>query len=158
MPKHECRWRTAADELARELETERAARAVADAKLASALTQIADYEKRLFGRTTERVIPIDRELRDSDATSRHEATGDSDGKSTTKGEPKRKKKPRPEDAPGLRQETVEHPVSERVRKCPYCGETAQPIGTGKFTTEWDYVPGYFVRRRHIQEVVACPCG
>lgn len=35
---------------------------------------------------------------------------------------------------------------------------AQPIGTGKFTTEWDYVPGYFVRRRHIQEVVACSCG
>lgn len=35
---------------------------------------------------------------------------------------------------------------------------AQPIGTGKFTTEWNYVPGYFIRRRHIQEVVACKCG
>jgi transposase len=35
---------------------------------------------------------------------------------------------------------------------------AEPIGTGKFTTEWDYVPGYFVCRRHIQEVVACRCG
>jgi transposase len=158
VPKHECRWRTAADELARELETERVARAVAEAKLASALTQIADYEKRLFGRTTERVIPVDRELRDSDATTQRDATDDSDGESAAKSPSKRKKKPRPEDAPGLRQETVEHPVSERVRKCPYCGETAQPIGTGKFTTEWDYVPGYFVRRRHIQEVVACPCG
>ena len=88
----------------------------------------------------------------------------SDGGSGSSGLPaarertKRKKKMRPEEAPGLRQETIEHPVSERVRKCPYCGQSAQPIGTGKFTTEWDYVPGYFVRRRHIQEVVACPCG
>ena len=45
------------------LETERAARAAAEAKLASALTQIADYEKRLFGRSTQSVVPVDRELR-----------------------------------------------------------------------------------------------
>ena len=49
-------------------------------------------------------------------------------------------------------------MSERARRCPHCGATAQPIGTGKFTTEWEYVPGYFVCRRHIQEVVACQCG
>ncbi len=66
MPKHECRWRAASDRLARELEAERAGRAVAEAKLASALTQIAEYEKRLFGRTTERVVPVERELRDSE--------------------------------------------------------------------------------------------
>jgi transposase len=157
VPKHECRWRTAADKLARELDAERAARGVAEAKLASALTQIAEYEKRLFGRTTERVVPVDRELRDSDTSTEREAAGDSDGKPAAL-DRKRKKKPRPQHAPGLRQETIEHPVSERVRKCPYCGQRAQPIGTGKFTTEWDYVPGYFVRRRHIQEVVACACG
>ncbi len=61
-----------------------------------------------------------------------------------------------EDAPGLRKEIVEHAVSERTRQCPHCGGTAEPIGTGKFTTEWDYVPGYFVCRRHIQEVVSSP--
>jgi len=66
-PKHECRWRTGAEKLTRELEAERAARQVAEAKLASALTQIAEYEKRLFGRTTERVVPVDRELRDAEA-------------------------------------------------------------------------------------------
>jgi transposase len=157
-PKHECRWRSAADELTRELATERDARAVAEAKLASARTQIADYEKRLFGRGSERVVPVDRELRDADKTSQHDATDNSDPTPAAHDRKKGKKKPRPEDAPGLRQETIEHPVSERVRKCPYCGEMAQPIGTGKFTTEWDYVPGYFVRRRHIQEVVACSCG
>ena len=158
-PKHECRWRSGAQKLTRELEAERAARQVAEAKLASALTQIAEYEKRLFGRTTERVVPVDRELRDADkSTAREGAADDTQGEPAARDRGKRKKKPRPEDAPGLRNETIEHPVSERARKCPYCGELAQPIGTGKFTTEWDYVPGYFVRRRHIQEVVACACG
>lgn len=157
-PKHECRWRSSAEKLTRELEAERAARQVAEAKLASALTQIAEYEKRLFGRTTERVVPVDRELRDADKSAAGDATDDTQREPAARDKTNRKKKPRPEDTPGLRQETIEHPVSERVRKCPYCGQMAQPIGTGKFTTEWDYVPGYFVRRRHIQEVVACACG
>jgi hypothetical protein len=39
--------------------------------------------------------------------------------------------------PGLRKETIEHPVIERARGCPLCGGTKQPIGTGKFTTEWE---------------------
>jgi transposase len=156
-PKHECRWRTGAEKLTRELEAERAARQLAEAKLASALAQIAEYEKRLFGRTTERVVPVDRELRDADKSTGREAADDTQSEPAARDRTKRKKKPRPEDAPGLRQETIEHPVSG-IRKCPYCGQMAQPIGTGKFTTEWDYVPGYFVRRRHIQEVVACACG
>jgi transposase len=155
-PKHECRWRTTADKLASELEAERSARGVAEAKLASALTQIAEYEKRLFGRTTERVVPVDRELRDSDRPSQPEATGDEP--SAALDHKKRKTKVRPEQVPGVKHEVREWPVSDRVRKCPHCGQMAQPVGTGKFTTEWDYVPGYFVRRRHIQEVVACPCG
>ncbi len=157
MPKHECRWRAASDRLARELEAERAGRAVAEAKLASALTQIAEYEKRLFGRTTERVVPVERELRDSERPG-HGNTAVADQQPPAGERTKRAKKTRTEDAPGVRHEVREWPVSERVRKCPHCGEMAQPIGTGKFTTEWDYVPGYFVRRRHIQEVVACPCG
>jgi transposase len=157
VPKHECRWRDAADKLARELEAERAARAGAETKLASALTQIAEYEKRLFGRTTERVVPVDRELRDSDKAPKRPADDDSDGEPVADRK-KGKKKKRAEDAPGVKHEVREWPVSDRVRKCPHCGQMAQPIGTGKFTTEWDYVPGYFVRRRHIQEVVACPCG
>ena len=38
----------------------------AEAKLATAQAQIAEYERRLFGRATERVPPVERELRDSD--------------------------------------------------------------------------------------------
>ena len=164
--KHDCRWRRVADKTARELtqaraelESEQAARQVAEGKLASAQAQIVEYEKRIFGRTTERVIPVDRELRATDTELKPNASDPTCPEGAASKPPsKRNKKPRPEQAPGLRQEVIEHPVSETTRKCPYCGEMAQPVGTGKFTTEWDYVPGYFVRRRHIQEVVACRCG
>ena len=146
-----------------ELAVLRAEKQVVDAKLASAMTQIAEYEKRLFGRSTERVVPVDRELRQSDADVADAADAESNPapKDDAQGAAKTKrnsKTRRPDDAPGLRNETVEHPVSEATRRCPHCGAMAEPIGTGKFTTEWDYIPGYFVRRRHIQEVVACRCG
>ena len=90
-PKHECRWRTGAEKLTRELEAERAARQLAEAKLASALTQIAEYEKRLFGRTTERVVPVDRELRDADKSSTRESTGDASGEPSASDRKERKK-------------------------------------------------------------------
>ena len=101
----------------------------------------------------------------SDSTGDQRARGlshpskDASSEATDDKKTKRSRKTRrSEDAPGLRKETIEHPVSERVRRCPHCGGRAEPIGTGKFTTEWEYVPGYFVCRRHIQEVVACRCG
>lgn len=33
-----------------------------------------------------------------------------------------------------------------------------PLGEGRRTTEYDFVPGYFRRRVHVQEVLACSCG
>jgi transposase len=165
---HDCAWRTLAEERANgleyaelEIKTLKNQLETSEAKLATALAQIAEYERRLFGRSTERIPPVERELRRTEAETETTDSPDTesqhdDGGNTAK--PKRKKRARPEEAPGLRNETIEHPVSERARKCPHCGGMAEPIGTGKFTTEWEYVPGYFVRRRHIQEVVACRCG
>jgi transposase len=164
--KHECRWRRLAESTARELEQARAeiaelraAKEAAEAKLASALTELAEYQRRLFGRSTERIPSVDRELRRSDKDVSAAAATQSSSQPTPDAQPKgRRKASRSQDAPGLRKETIEHPVSERARRCPHCGGMAEPIGTGKFTTEWEYVPGYFVCRRHIQEVVACRCG
>jgi len=165
-PKHECRWRRLAERTSRELEEARAeivelraAKEAAEAERASALTEIAEYKRRLFGRSTEKIPPVERELRGSEpevtaASEEKDSAPPSDPEKTQRS----RKKRRAEDAPGLRKETIEHPVSERVRRCPHCGGMAEPIGTGKFTTEWEYVPGYFVCRRHIQEVVACRCG
>jgi transposase len=176
MPRtHDCSWRKLAEQRGRALKqarteiTELRVRAdAAEAKLASAMTQIAEYEKRLFGRTTERVVPVERELRDTDADAKSQQQSDdvgtqgaTDASSSAEDAPSKKpqgKRSRPDEAPGLRKETIVHRVPKQLRHCPNCGGIAQPMGTGKFSTEWEYVPGYFIRRRHIQEVVSCRCG
>lgn len=59
----------------------------------------------------------------------------------------------------LRTESVKHPVPDERKACPKCGGMAdRPLGQGKGTVEYEYVPGYFVRREHVQETLACRCG
>jgi transposase len=49
------------------------------------------------------------------------------------------------------------PDSDRI--CPQCSGTKfHPLGPGKESFTFDYVPGYFRRRRHIRETLACSCG
>ena len=84
----------------------RAAKESAESKLASALTQLTDYERRFLGRSTERVIPADRELRRSDAKLADAASSESSAEPSpqenTSTRKRRRKNARSEDAPGLR--------------------------------------------------------
>lgn len=167
-PAHHCSWRKLAEERGRTLDDAQVQLATLrdrvrtlEDQLAAARAKLEDGERRRFARSTERLPPVERELsaqaqvEASAATEVAEAEPPkSDGSKAKRGLKRRER----EEAPSVRHVTVEHPVSDRVRKCPSCGAMAQPIGTGKFSTEWDYVPGHFVRRRHIQEVVACACG
>jgi hypothetical protein len=34
----------------------------------------------------------------------------------------------------------------------------KPVGQGRESFVWDYVPGYFLRQRHVRETLACACG
>lgn len=54
----------------------------------------------------------------------------------------------------------EHEVSEAEKTCERCGEDAdfRPVGAGRASDLFDYVPGYFRRSRHIIHTVACRCG
>ena len=54
---------------------------------------------------------------------------------------------------------IEHKVPEAQRRCTVCGRTdLEPMGPGKKTYVWEFVPAKFVRHEHIQEVLACRCG
>jgi transposase len=55
---------------------------------------------------------------------------------------------------------LEHPVPEAEQVCTHCGEDAdfRPVGPGRASELYDYVPGYFRRSRHIVHSVACRCG
>ena len=50
-------------------------------------------------------------------------------------------------------------VTAEDADCPKCGDVAsRPVGAGKETFVFEYVPGYFVRQKHVQEKLACSCG
>jgi hypothetical protein len=51
--------------------------------------------------------------------------------------------------------TVNHKVADAERRCATCGnEKLDPLGEGKKTTVWEFVPARFVRVEHVQEVCA----
>lgn len=53
----------------------------------------------------------------------------------------------------------DHKVPEALRRCTACGSTElTPIGPGKSTFVWEFVPATFVRHEHVQEVLRCRCG
>jgi hypothetical protein len=70
-------------------------------RFVAAVEQIADYERRLFGRSTKRVPPVDRGLRHADEQrSIQTSTTTSTADATSMPRPKRKP-PRSQDVPGL---------------------------------------------------------
>lgn len=54
---------------------------------------------------------------------------------------------------------VDHKVPDALRRCTACGGTdLAPMGPGKSTFVWEFVPSRFVRLEHVQEVLRCRCG
>jgi transposase len=54
---------------------------------------------------------------------------------------------------------VEHKVPDDERCCKVCGNTKlDPLGDGKKTSVFEFVPARFVRVEHVQEVLRCRCN
>jgi transposase len=54
---------------------------------------------------------------------------------------------------------VEHKVPDGERRCTVCGNAKlDPLGDGKTTSVWEFVPARFVRVEHVQEVLRCRCN
>ena len=52
-----------------------------------------------------------------------------------------------------------HLVPAADRKCPSCGNTElTPLGSGKASTLFEYVPAKLVARRDVRETLRCKCG
>lgn len=59
----------------------------------------------------------------------------------------------------LESERVVHAVPAAERACPQCGnDKLAPLGDGKVTTVFEFVPARFIRREHVQEVLRCRCN
>lgn len=59
----------------------------------------------------------------------------------------------------LAHQTTIHAVPKEQRQCPACGGTnLKPLGSGKESVVYEYVPAHFVAHKHVRETLACPCG
>lgn len=54
---------------------------------------------------------------------------------------------------------TDHKVPDAQRTCPACGNAKlRPIGKGRSSVVFEFVPARFVRHEHVQEVLRCGCG
>ncbi|WP_237081087.1 IS66 family transposase [Myxococcus xanthus] len=54
---------------------------------------------------------------------------------------------------------IRHAVPSEERQCPACGgDELKPLGQGRTSVVYEYVPARFERQVHVQEVLACACG
>lgn len=59
----------------------------------------------------------------------------------------------------LETKTTIHAVPKAQRQCPQCGrEDLKPLGVGKESVVYEYVPARFIAHKHVRETLACPCG
>jgi transposase len=59
----------------------------------------------------------------------------------------------------LQNKTTFHPVPQALRQCPQCGsDNLKPLGSGKQSVVYEYVPAHFIAHKHVRETLVCPCG
>jgi len=147
---HHCPWREEAERLRVEVAGVRAELEEVRGQLAAVMTAMAALERRMLGPKSERVPPPEKELR------KQESAEDAEARWLAALERRRERAALKEK---LRAETVIHHLADEQRQCRRCGGVAErPLGTGKQTSLYEYVPGYFVRQCHVQKKAACRCG
>ena len=142
---HFCPWREEAEELRAELGKLRAdvEKEVADRDVAleKMRAQLDVLTRAGFGKKSEKMPSLAREV----------------GKKPTRTETTKKRAELAAEKKKLPAEPVEHKVPDNERACPACKAEAKPAGT-KTSDEYDYVPGYFRRKVHQRETLACSWG
>ena len=142
-PDHECPWREEALAL-RTLVSEQ------QQQLAQLTLAVQSLERRFFGPKSEKMPPVTSELL------RERTKADAEAARLAALERRRQ---RAATRAKLRTETVIHHVPDAEQRCPRCGgHRFAPVGEGKRTIIYEYVPGYFLRQEHVRETLACRCG
>ncbi|TSC32019.1 IS66 family transposase [Corallococcus sp. Z5C101001] len=132
---HFCPWREEAEELKE--------------RLTSLEAKMATLERHVFGRRAEKLPTVAAELR-----------GDEDSTAARAEAAKQKRQERAarkaEEAPARE---IRHAVPAEERHCPACGsEDLKPLGKGRTSVVYEYMPARFEKQVHVQEVLACACG
>jgi transposase len=133
---HFCPWREEAEEL-------RQRQVVLEAKVTA-------LEKRVYGKSSERLPGVQQLLR------REQAGEDKETRRRQALDKRRQRAARRAEAPTRE---VHHPVPEAERICPACGgDDLKPLGRGRTTEVYEYIPARFEKQVHVQQTLACACG
>lgn len=138
---HFCPWREEAEELRGKLTEVEKRLASNDGELDKMRAQLEALTRAVFGKKSEKMPSLAREI----------------GKKPTRAETTKKRAELAAEKKKLPAEVVEHKVPDTERTCPACSSEAKPAGA-KTSEEYDYVPGYFRRKVHQRETLACTCG
>jgi len=133
---HFCPWREEAEELRQ--------------RVTSLEAKTAVLERHVFGRKRERLPGVEQQLR------REQAGEDTQVRRQQALDKRRERAARRAEAPTRE---VHHPVPEAQRVCPACGgDELEPLGQGRTTVVYEYIPARFEKQLHVQETLACACG
>ncbi|WP_223644097.1 IS66 family transposase [Corallococcus sp. EGB] len=139
---HFCPWREEAEELKAEVSR-------IGGEVDALKGQLAALQRHVFGKRAEKLPTVAAELR-----------GDADSTAAQAEAAKEKRQERAaRKAEGAPAREIRHAVPAEERHCPACGsEDLRPLGKGKTSVVYEYVPARFEKQVHVQEVLACACG
>lgn len=144
---HSCEWRDEAVALKTKLTA--ATQQIDDltGNLADLREELAALKKRVFGKSSEKMPPMDREVR----------RGKKPDKEARAAARRRNAEARTEQ---VQTEHVVVPVPAEDQQCPHCANGGRfvEVGDGKPSSVLEYVPGYFRRRVFHRQTMACTCG
>jgi len=142
---HFCPWREEAEELKAEVDRIRG-------ELDVLKGQMAALQRHVFGKKTEKLPTVASELRGEKKSAKSKAERDEAAKKTRRERAARKA----EEAPTRE---IRHDVPAEERHCPACGsEELKPLGPGRTSEVYEYIPARFERQVHVQQVLSCQCG
>ncbi|NVJ19595.1 IS66 family transposase zinc-finger binding domain-containing protein, partial [Myxococcus sp. AM010] len=118
-------------------------------RLTSLEAKMATLERHVFGRRTEQLPTVAAELRGDGADTAAQAEA-------AKKKRQQRAARKADEAPARE---IRHAVPTEERHCPACGsEGLNPLGKGRTSVVYEYVPARFEKQVHVQEVLACTCG
>ena len=137
---HSCEWREEAVELKDQL-------SAAQEQIAELTEKLEAIQKKIFGKSSEKMPPMDREVRRGNPPD-------------PKARAEKRRKNAEARAAKVETEDIDVPVPPDLLKCPVCadGGTFREVGSGTPSPIWEYVPGYFRRRCFHRQTMACTCG
>ncbi|MCP4684074.1 MAG: IS66 family transposase [bacterium] len=113
--------------------------------------EIGQLKQMLFGKKSEKVIPVDREVKRRRKKDASKAKQDRE-----KARQKRKKNAAAKKK--LPQEEQEHLVPDEECHCPVCGGDRFSFLGWEESVEYEFVPAHFKHIVHRREQKACTCG